>query len=253
MHQLPGGHLPRPGHARPEAYKGGREPTPTTRYCTKQRRTLHLRCSPAQPSPGQSRHGSPPVETAGRSSSLRNHWHFLGGFRRSQRIPQEASTSPGPSATSWGRKRPTSPTKLTRCRTLRQEFLDPGSRVQSKPPEGPVQVQIGIHRIRHKDRRLFPDSAVLFPMPPSHGLRGTPTNTGQTGDGTGVRLKSGTCRGAEIPQALVTEARGATPRPSPRTILTDPPLAIFPEVQSIGSFGRSTMNLTSGESPGLPD
>ena len=53
------------------------------------------------------------------------------------------------------------------CRTLRQEFLDPCTGVQSKRPERPVQMHMGIHCIRYQDWRLYPDSTILFPTPPA--------------------------------------------------------------------------------------
>jgi hypothetical protein len=49
-----------------------------------------------------------------------------------------------------------------------QEFLDPCTAVQSKPPERPVQMHMGIHSIRNQDRRLPPNLTVLFPTPSSH-------------------------------------------------------------------------------------
>ena len=53
------------------------------------------------------------------------------------------------------------------CRTLRQEFLDPCAGVQSKPPEIPLQMHMGIHCIRYQNLRFYPDSTILFPTPPA--------------------------------------------------------------------------------------
>jgi hypothetical protein len=73
-------------------------------------------------------------------------------------------------ATSWGGRRPPHQVDLLPrggCRTLRQEFLDPCAGVQSKPPEIPLQMHMGIHCIRYQDLRFYPDSTILFPTPPA--------------------------------------------------------------------------------------
>ena len=71
------------------------------------------------------------------------------------------------------------------------------------------------------------------------------------GDGTGLRLKRGTGRGAENPEAPITGLPGSTPRPPPRTLFTFSSLATVPEVHSIGASGRSTTDGTAGGPLGL--
>jgi hypothetical protein len=69
----------------------------------------------------------------------------------------------------------------------------------------------------------------------------------------GFKLKRGTGRGTENPQALVAEARGVTLCPSAGTLPTEPPLLIPPWDQSMGSSGFTALGLTVGGSPELPN
>ena len=69
------------------------------------------------------------------------------------------------------------------------------------------------------------------------------------GDGTGFRLKRGTGRGAENPEAPITGLTGSTPRSLPGTLFIFSSLATFPEVHSIGASGRSTTDGTAGGPP----